>query len=523
MNLFNIKNCLLLTVAAITLTSCDHYLDELPDNRMELKSAEEVSKLLISAYSTHYPAYLLEMYADNSDENINTSWSAVDRFQEEAYNWEDITSTGDDEAPQDLWDAYYTAIASANQAIEYIDALSDQSEVEGQLGEALICRAYNMYKLSTVFCLAYDPSTASTALGLPYPLKPETTIGTSYSRGTLEELYEKIDADLQRGLPLVGNDYSVPKYHFTQNAAYAFACRFYLNYRKFDKAIEYATKVLGDNPAGKLRDWASWKSLSANNQIQPNAYVSTDNAANLLLFAVYSQWGAVSGNYLFGEQYNHNSLISENETLESKGPWGTSNSVLGYKCFMNSSFPGAFIRNIPYAFEYTDVQAGIGYAHSVFAEFTTDKLLMERAEAYALSGNYQAAVDDINTELSAYRTSGAITLTLDGIKSFYNGIEYYTTEKPTVKKKFNTTLVTDTETQEPLLQCILHLDRLLTMHEGMRLQYVKRYGMTIYRRQVDASNTILKITDTMEPNDPRRAIQLPQDVITAGLEANPRN
>lgn len=523
MSLLDKKSCLLLLGVAITLTSCDNYLDELPDNRMTLKSTEEISKLLVSAYPDNYPAYLTEMYSDNTDENIGTGWSSYDRFQEEAYNWEDITSTGDSDDPQDLWGSYYSAVAVSNQAIEYINSLPDQSEASAQLGEALICRAYSMYKLSTIFCRAYDPATASTDLGLPYSVASEKTIGAEYERGTLQELYEKIDADIQKGLPLISNTYAAPKYHFTQNAAYAFACRFYLNYRKFDKAIEYATKVLGSNPATKLRDWATWKSLSANAQVQPDAYVSSDNSANLLLFAVKSSWGVVSANYRVGLQYNHNNFISQTESLESAGPWGSSGSVLGYKLFKNNVFPGPFIRSIPYHFEYTDVQAGIGYAHSVFAEFTTDKLLMERAEAYALSGNYSAAVADINSELSAFRTSSSVTLTLDGIKDFYNGIDYYTPEKPTVKKKFNTTLVTDAETQEPLLQCILHLDRLMMMHEGMRLQYIKRYGITIYRRQVDKSNSLIQVTDTMEPSDPRLAIQLPQDVITAGMEANPRN
>ena len=32
----------------------------------------------------------------------------------------------------------------------------------------------------------------------------------------------------------------------------------------------------------------------------------------------------------------------------------------------------------------------------------------------------------------------------------------------------------------------------------------------------------LGVTDSLTVNDPRRAIQLPQDVITAGLEGNPR-
>ena len=76
--------------------------------------------------------------------------------------------------------------------------------------------------------------------------------------------------------------------------------------------------------------------------------------------------------------------------------------------------------------------------------------------------------------------------------------------------------------QESLLQCILHLKRILTVHEGFRMQDVKRYGIEIYRRQTNTSFTISDVTDTMTADDPRRAIQLPKDVISAGLEGNDR-
>jgi hypothetical protein len=64
--------------------------------------------------------------------------------------------------------------------------------------------------------------------------------------------------------------------------------------------------------------------------------------------------------------------------------------------------------------------------------------------------------------------------------------------------------------------------RIMTVHEGLRMQDVKRYGIVIYRRQTDSDNVITGVTDTMTAKDPRRAIQLPQDVITAGLEGNDR-
>ena len=68
-----------------------------------------------------------------------------------------------------------------------------------------------------------------------------------------------------------------------------------------------------------------------------------------------------------------------------------------------------------------------------------------------------------------------------------------------------------------------HLRRILTLGEGVRLQDVKRYGIVIYRRVSNTRARIVAVTDTMKVDDPRRAIQIPQDVITAGLPGNPRN
>ena len=51
---------------------------------------------------------------------------------------------------------------------------------------------------------------------------------------------------------------------------------------------------------------------------------------------------------------------------------------------------------------------------------------------------------------------------------------------------------------------------------------IKRFGITIYRRFMRDDGKI-DIMDMMKADDERRAIQLPSDVITAGMKPNPRN
>ena len=508
----------------LTLTSCDDWLDKLPDNRMELQTPSDVSSLLVSAYPSAHPAYLLEMYSDNTDDCVNPSWSEASRFQAQAYNWEDITETGEDESPQELWNRHYLAIASANAAIDLIEGKGSPAEYSEQLGEALLCRAYAMFQLSTVFCKAYNPATASTDLGLPYPTHPEKVVGTVYTRGTMEDLYGQIDKDLQRGLPLVSSNYSKPKFHFNTDAAKAFAARFYLYKGDFAKAITYATEVLGADPTAKARDWDTYSALNMNQQIRPEAWVSADEKCNFLLQTVYSEWGAISGPYLYGDKYAHSYRITYDEDIASKGPFGAANSTFKQRVWSNTSLAKLFHRKVPYEFEYTDLQAGIGFAHAEYAVFTTEQLLLERAEAYALSGELQKAVDDYNTIMKIYQKYPK-TFTLKQIVDFYNGVNYYTPKKATVKKHFVKPVYTiDAEgsDQEALLQAILHLRRIMEIGEGYRMQDVKRYGIVIYRRQTNTSFTISAVTDSLTVDDPRRAIQLPQDVITSGLEPNDR-
>ena len=508
----------------LTLTSCDDWLDKLPDNRMELQTPSDVSNLLVSAYPSAHPAYLLEMYSDNTDDCVNPSWSEASRFQAQAYKWEDITETGEDESPQELWNRHYLAIASANAAIDLIEGKGSPAEYTEQLGEALLCRAYAMFQLSTVFCKAYNPATASTDLGLPYPTHPEKVVGTVYTRGTMEDLYGQIDKDLQRGLPLVSSNYSKPKFHFNTEAAKAFAARFYLYKGDFAKAITYATEVLGADPTAKARDWDAYSALNMNQQIRPEAWVSADEKCNFLLQTVYSEWGAISGPYIYGEKYAHSYRITYDEDIASKGPFGAANSTFKQRVWSNTALANLFHRKVPYEFEYTDLQAGIGYPHAEYAVFTTEQLLLERAEAYALSGELQKAVDDYNTIMKIYQKYPK-TFTLKQIVDFYNGVDYYTPKKATVKKHFVKPVYTiDAEgsDQEALLQAILHLRRIMELGEGYRMQDVKRYGIVIYRRQTNTSFTISAVTDSLTVDDPRRAIQLPQDVITSGLEPNDR-
>lgn len=527
----NNKYIVLASMASVIMgfSSCSNFLDELPDNRTEL-SELNVSKLLLAAYPTTSISEIGEMSSDNTDAYPNR-FSSFNRLQEDLYKWAD-SSEKEEDSPSALWESCYLAVSACNQVLATIEKAGNPSAMNPQRGEALVCRAYNHFLLANVFCNAYSTK-AGSDLGIPYMKTIETTVSPEYQRGTLEEVYKNIEADLLEGAKLVSdNVYKVPKYHFTIKAANAFAARFYLYYvqpdkSNYQKVIDYATKVLGSDARAAMRDWRYLGALDANGDLQPNEYVNANNSANLLLVGAHSYFGYVNGPYGLGERYNHGFRLA-GETCNSNGPWGNydPNKVLSiYHTAMwsnSSALPTkCMLRKIAIYKNVVDAAGGIINGYMINASFTTDETLLTRAEAYAMKGQYTEAVADLNAWQSAY-TRSTTPLTVESITAFYQEMAFYTPNDPTCKKELCPDFAIENGTQLNLIHCILHVRRMLTLHEGLRWFDVKRYGIEIYRRFMNDNGTVT-VTDKLDVTDPRRAIQIPSDVILAGMQPNPRN
>jgi len=518
LNMKRIIYYLTLFLLVISVTSCDDFLDEDPDNRTNLDTKEKVAKMLTSSYPYRTAAMLLEMASDNADYNTNI-YGITGEPQEQAFRWEETYSVEGNDNTNSTWSDHYHAIASANHALEAIVELGNGSELQALKGEAYLCRALNHFLLVTTFSRMYG-ATSDKDLGIPYATEVETTVSPKHDRETVAKTYKKISDDIEAGIPLIDdNEYSVPKFHFTKKAAYAFAARFYLYYQQYDKAIQYASLVLGANPYDALREWSIVGPLSQNGDVKPNAYVESGNKANLMMNIAMSGWVVTHANYSNGSRYSHNSTIANNESTGVNGPWGTTSNF--YFVHASYTFPKFVMRKYKSYFQYTDPVAGIGYSHWLFPMFTSDETILIRAEAYALSGQYDKAVQDLNTFLSKAHKSPT-TLTRTVIDNYFNGMEYYDPLEPTPRKAVNPDFTIE-DGYENLIHTILLLKRRITMHEGLRWHDINRYKIVIYRRTVDPNQgNMITVTDTLTEDDLRRVFQLPTDVINAGLTPNPR-
>ncbi len=525
---------MILILGAVLLTGCT-FLDKEPDLRTSITSLEQVRKLLVTAYSTADFAMVGEYSADNIVDNNSEdgSWVrynlplSIGEEQNELFAWEPAksASSSSGDSPVSIWSKSYMAIATVNHAfaaIEEMKANGSEEDFSGVMAEGYLCRAYHHFVLANIFCMPYrNDELSKSDLGVPYMTVPETKVYSNADRGTLSDLYNNIEKDLLLGLKDIGKaKFDQPKYHFNQQAAYAFAARFYLYKRDWDKVIEYATLALGANPMAMMRTEFWSKSYSTSESLL-FAYSNTTSPSNFMLMTTYSTfYRSLNGRYACNRQAAKASIYGPGPTWQTFTFHPCYMKVQGLYLYGDQDY-GLFFVHTGEFFEYTDKIAGIGYVHNVNPVFTAEETLLCRAEAYIMKNEFNNALADLQVWDDS-RKSGTTekldNLTEKLIESFY---DHDNTINGTPIGRINTLHCSDIDPnwqistkQNIWLNCVLHFRRIETIHEGLRWFDVKRYGIEVRHKQ---GFTELKLPW----DDPRRAIQIPQTVIEAGMQPNP--
>lgn len=532
-------------IAGISLfSSCSDLLDELPDSQVPVNSPERIKRVLVNAYPGASAMMLNEYSSDNIADN-GTIVTDFNYLTDEVVYWKTINEYGNYEGLEYVWAQNYKAISHANEALEGIAKLGNDPKLNPAKGEALLARAYAHFELVNTFCKAYNPTTSSADLGIPYALTSETKLDPKYGRSTVAQVYQHIAADLQEGLPLIDDSYyQMPKYHFNKKAANAFAARFYLYYQNWDKAIEYANNVLSTNDVttkSLLRNWEDFRDVnkagSTNQGSRALYYAREDIEANLLLLPISSQLPTAYYTQGVAKRYTHNVFISETQTIEAKNVWdpqgksGKNNYGYEFYWFMPIKVDNG--RNSTVFFDKFPSFSTGSTSRTVIVPFTTDETLLVRAEAKIHKGEYEAALKDLNLWTSKFIQQKTILsyssrneVTLDQVKSFYNAMAYSqnTQDGLTQKKQLTPSFaIANDGTAEPLLHYLLQCRRILTLGEGLRWQDVKRYNIEVSRFQTDNVDRHLnEFKASLPASDERRAIQLPASSIKAGIQPNPR-
>lgn len=512
-------------IILLALSSCNDFLDKTPDSRLEVDTPEKVAMLLVSAYPLNAPFALLEYMSDNYTDN-GVNWNYYYDVQQEAYLYKD-QSTITRDTPHDIWERCFKAIATANAALGASEELEKQGhDMSAHKAEARMCRAWSHFLLANTFCHAYNPQSSSTDLGLPYVEERISDVFAKRERGTVKELWDKMNDDIEAALPLIDDDlYEVSKNHFNRKAAYCFAAEFNLYYGNPDKAIQYANAVLGDNPASLMRDTKEIFNAGDDALVKMRVYNSRNAKCNLMFMSLISNWGRMhSGGSLTASRYGHNKTIASGATYLGGGPWSGKNGSIfrstRLKLYTNYG-PDQYCF-YPKMIEHYESSTVTAYV--TWMPFTTEKALLTRAEAYVLQGKYLEASEDLGLWYTS-KHDDQTYVSPDEIVEYYKGLsfveneeEIYTGATPGMTKfELNPRFDLDDDgMMEYMVLAVLHARRIELLFEGWRMIDLKRYGIEITHSVAREDGFVIA------PWDERRAVQLPYLVIAAGMEPNPR-
>ncbi|MEQ9304171.1 MAG: RagB/SusD family nutrient uptake outer membrane protein [Marinoscillum sp.] len=474
---------------------CDAFLDVAPDNRVTLDAFDKSAQLLTNAYSIASPAF-----TDWMTDNVGfTTGVTIRPAQQQLYEWQDVT-TGPTEldTPDFFWYETYAAIAHANEVLAEIDNIPVESDEDKAYkdaieAEAKLARAYGHFMLVNMFGQHYTIDDRED--GVPYVKTPETVFIETYERERIDRVYREIEDDLEDGLKDVNDAYyqNSGKYHFNKNAALAFAARYYLWKGEPFDCIEYSSQLLGSNPGRYVRDLTSQEFQNAKSSITgyPQLYNSPELPANLLLMRKIS--------LVQRTDFAHGPLDQFYSDLFAANPFPGTTDERENPAFVkgdNALLPVRFQS----LFERSSLNSNVGTPYHIAISFSGEEVLLNRAEAYILVNNLDAALADLQVFVSRRYSGGSTDLTYERLRAFFGA-----TNDP----GFTDQLI--------LLNYLLFERQKEFIIQGMRWFDIKRYGLSVTHSLADGS------TITLDSDDDRKILQIPQSAQdVGGLEPNDR-
>jgi len=169
-------------------------------------------------------------------------WQSLQPRERNAFLWKPDIYEGD-RCPD--WEYEYKRIEYANIALEGINNVkvdgADKPIFDQIKGSALFYRAYSFYNLLQLFSVPYDPSTASTALGIPLRLNAD--VNDKSTRASVAQCYDRVIQDLLAAKDLLPSS-SATMLRPSKTATLALLARVSLTMKTYDKSAGYASDAL---------------------------------------------------------------------------------------------------------------------------------------------------------------------------------------------------------------------------------------------------------------------------------------
>lgn len=249
-----IKSGIIAVLLSALMACSDSYLDTTPTGSV---SSETISQTLDGLYlavnGIHRkmvsqdlsnqgmggePGFMLSREAHGDDMTWDTqSWHqthltwAINTNESSSYN-------------SGVWKTYYQFIINANLILENLEKnFSDSTDpLAGYIrGECLTIRAWAHFQLVQYYAKSYQPGATNSQLGVPYREASEIV---NMARNTVEEVYTKINRDLDEAAQLLEGYKANDINHYTEKVVYGLKARVALTQHNYEVAGDYAAKAI---------------------------------------------------------------------------------------------------------------------------------------------------------------------------------------------------------------------------------------------------------------------------------------
>lgn len=485
-----------IALSVFFITGCKKFLGVEPDSRVVLKTEDDLSMLLTSSYPQADYQTFTEAASDNvADKGVGPLYLPT-RQNTDAYFFKEDIESIDEGSPTFYWKACYKAIASANHALLKIQNSGDSAKYfTNQKGEALLCRAYAHFQLVSLFSKSYNATSASTDLGVPYVTEVETVVFKKYDRRTVQYTYDMIEKDMLEGMGLINDQsYTVRKYHFNKDAAYAFASRFYLFKKDFGKSLAYSKKVLGGQELFQFAGPTNFQQVRGLTINEALAYQNrATEPSRFLLVEALSTYG--------GSYWRHRYGLTPRKKYEIFDSTNAAGATFGYPWYTGGGDNMAMLRYFPYERKTSIEFNSPSKDYAVLGLFTVEEIIFNIIEANIQLNNFPEAVTDLDKYVK-FRMVPIVDA----------GPEDFKINEDSIKNYYKTT-----DFKQALINTFLDFKRGEFCQMGMRWFDILRYNLPV-------NHTLRGGGDLVEIHgiDPRKTFQIPLDAKYSGLPKNPR-
>ena len=259
---------LLLLLSSLTFSSCKKFLEERSPDEIKPETVADLQSLM---NGEAYPYQMIsDTYVDLLTDDIQSNGlgRTFDGNPDEVYlpylqngtrvfKWDPRMFDGDPilTLGTDSWSIYYTKIKGCNTVIDNLAKVSGSTaQKNALLGQVLFLRAYYYLKLVTLYGQPYSGVGIDPNVSLGVPLILNSVVTDQYPvRNTLKEVYGQIEKDLLEAADLLKANFTeASTFRVGHIAAYSLLSRLYLYMGRpedMDKVIQYANLVLTERPA----------------------------------------------------------------------------------------------------------------------------------------------------------------------------------------------------------------------------------------------------------------------------------